>query len=81
MIRSRSEWCERASEGNGCCVVWRITFYLLPPAAAAAGCLATAPHHEESLGRVVQQNAVAASRLRATRRQNRRTPATFLIDR
>ena len=71
MIWSQSEWCERASEGNGCCAVWRITFYLLPPAAAAAaGCLATAPHHEESLGPAVQQNAVAASRLPPAR-QNR----------
>ena len=48
MIWSQSERCERAREGNGCCVVWHITFYLLPP---AAGCLATAPHHERSLGR------------------------------
>ena len=74
MIWSQSERCERAREGNGCCVVWRITFYLLPPSAALLLLSGNRPPPWESLGRAnelaVQQNAVAASRLPPAR-QNR----------
>jgi hypothetical protein len=79
-IWSQSEWCEGTrAMGAAWSGVSLFICCLLP----LAGCLATAPHHEGSLGRgraVCSTKRIAASRLRATG-QNRRTPAILLIDR
>lgn len=83
MVWSQSEWCERAREGNGCCVVWRSTFYLLPPALLPLAVWQPPPTTKEAWAVGVwfrSTKRIAASRLRATG-QNRRTPAILLIDR
>jgi hypothetical protein len=86
MIWSQSEWCEgtRAMGAAWSGVSLFICCLLSCRCCWLAGCLATAPHHEEeawAVGvRFRSTKRIAASRLRATG-QNRRTPAILLIDR